>query len=280
MAKDKQELALATAQLPDFLKGEKGGAGTEALSGNALSPPRLKLAQALSPELETYAGLKAGGYFNNLTERVYDGAVSIIPCFLSESYLLFAPRVPGSSGGLLARADDGVHWNPSEGEFEVTINKQGHKAVWKLAPTVGASGLANWGTSNPADKTSQPAATHVINCVCMAADKDGWEGPLVLSFVRSALKVGKKFASNLKLSRVPAYGRVFELASAKVEGPSGPYFEPRVKALGFVSNLDTFAQAKEIYEIAFKQGVVVDVGEMEGAEDRAAAENEANNAKY
>ena len=257
----KDVTVLAGDQVPDFMK-DKAGLGTEALSGNAFSPPRLKMAQALSPELETMAGLKAGHFFNSMSEMVYGEKVEIIPCFLTESYLLFAPRVPGATGGLLARADDGIHWNVPSGQFEVTLNKKGDKAIWKMAPTVAQSGLANWGSFDPSDKNSPPAATHSINVVCLVAN-DLDSGPMVFSFVRSALKTGKKFASNLKMSRVPTFGRLIELSSAKVEGPSGPYFEPRTKAIGFVQDHGVYDLAKSMYEMSKERGVSVDIGESE-----------------
>lgn len=247
--------------IPEWMK-DKAGLGTESLSGSAFSPPRLKMSQALSPELETLAGLKAGNFFNSMSEMVYGEKVEIIPCFLTESYLLFAPRVPGSTGGLLARADDGVHWNVPQGQFDVTLDKKGNKAIWKMAPTVAQSGLANWGTFDPSDKNSPPAATHSINLVCLVAS-DLNSGPMVFSFVRSALKNGKKFASNLKMSRVPAFGRMFEFSAAKVEGPAGPYFEPRTKAVGFVQDPEVYKLAKEVYEMSAERGVSVNLGEDE-----------------
>lgn len=269
--------ALAGAQIPDWMK-DKAGLGTEALSGNAFSPPRLKMSQALSPELETMAGLKAGNFFNSMSEMVYGEKVEIIPCFMTESYLLFAPRVPGTTGGLLARADDGVHWNIPHGKFEITLNKKGDKAIWTMAPTVGESGLANWGTSDPSDKNSPPAATHSINVVCLvASDLDS--GPMVFSFVRSALKSGKKFASSLKMSRVPAFGRLFEISALKVEGPAGPYYEPRTKAIGFVQDHKVYDLAKEVYEMSSERGVVVNLDDSEAGPSEPTDRSDPN-AKY
>lgn len=270
-----QSNAIAVGEaIPDWMTG-KAGLGTEALSGSAFSPPRLKMSQALSPELETMAGLKAGNFFNSMSEMVYGEKVEIIPCFLTESYLLFAPRIPGSTGGLLARADDGVHWNVPQGQFEVTLDKKGNKAVWKMAPTVAQSGLANWGTFDPSDKNSPPAATHSINLVCLVAS-DLNSGPMVFSFVRSALKNGKKFASNLKMSRVPAFGRLFELSAAKVNGPAGDYYEPRTKAIGFVQDQSVYKLAESVYEMSAERGVQVNLGDDEAGPQGAPTNENAN----
>jgi hypothetical protein len=248
-----------TNVMPEFMKGMQGK-GTEGLSDNALTPPRIKLMQALSPELEEMDSLKPGAWLNNITMTDYGTSVKIIPCFMTEAYMLFAPRVPGATGGLLARSNDGIHWSPSDATFEVTVDKKGRKAVWKTTDLVSQSGLAAWGTSDPDDKNSPPAASHLINCVVLLADYPD-EGPMVLSFTRSSLKIGKKFAGNLKLSRVPSFGRVFDLTSLKVSGPSGEYYEPRVAALGFVDNTSLFNAAMDIYQSASKHGVAVDIGD-------------------
>lgn len=273
MAKAVTKPELVSTQLPDFLKNEQGGLGAEGLSTNALTPPRLKLIQALSPEVEV--GAKPGDYYNNITEANYGPSVQIIPCWLSEAYFLFAPRVPGSTGGLLARSMDAVHWNPPDVEFDVVINKQGKHTKWKTAKTVSQSGLDKWGTFDPDDPKSPPAATHTINCLALLPD-DSEAGPSVLSFLRSSLKIGKKFAGNLKLSRVPSFGRIFQLTSLKVDGVSGPYYEPRVKALGFVGDVTVYDTAREYYNMAKDRGVDVDLS----SEVHEGGNGEATSDKY
>lgn len=264
----------AVDAIPDFMKESQPGQGTEGLSQNAMSPPRLKLLQALSPELEEDDTLRPGQFLNSISGISYGEKVMMIPCFLNEAYFLFTPRVPGATGGLLARAIDGVHWSPPNGVFEVIVDKKGNKATWKTAETVAKSGLAEWGTSDPSDKNSSPAAVHALNCVTLLPEHME-DGPMVLSFVRSALKVGKKFAGNLRMSRVPSFGRVFELSSLKVEGPSGPYYEPRVKPAGFVGDVNVYAQAEEVYKLAKSVGVDVDIG-SEAQEPAKEADPKAN----
>lgn len=255
------EVSITSDQVPDFMKSEKAGMGAEGLSNSALTPPRLKLAQAVSPEIDSIMDLKPGQFFNSVGEIVYGNKLSIVPCYLAESYLLFAPRIAGaSSGGLLARANNGVSWDPPNQEFEVVINKRGDKVKWRTADTVGKSGLANWGTSDPSDPKSPPAATWSLNCVTLLPDFLD-DGPSVLSFMRSGAKIGKKFAGNLKMSRVPTFGRMFELSSVKVGEGGDAYYEPRIKAIGFITNPKVYNMGKEIYEMAKDRGVQVDVGE-------------------
>jgi hypothetical protein len=244
-------------QLPTFMQDDmRAGLGTEALSSNAFSPPRIKLAQATSPELDAVEGLKPGMFYNTLTKEVYGDSVDIIPCWLTESYYLWSPRLGGDSK-LLARSDDGVHWSPSQQSFNVKLDKK-REATWNTGRTVMESGLAVWGSSDPDDTDSPPAATYALNVVAMVNGKVE-EGPVAISFMRSAIKSAKNFAGSLRMSRVPSFGRVFKLTAAKIDGAKGPYFEPRFAAAGFVEDENVYAATKAVYEIAKERGVTMNV---------------------
>ena len=267
-----QSIKDVSDQVPDFMKNEKAGLGTESLSQDALTPPRLKLAQLVSPELDTIPGLKAGQWFNSLGETNYGDKVLIIPCYLTESYLLFQPRVGDIKGGLLARSNDGIHWDPPNVTFEVTIDKKGTKVKWVTKNTVRESGLAAWGSLDPSDPKSQPAATWSLNTVVMFPEHEE-DGPAVLSFMRSGAKVGKKFAGNLKMSRTPSFGRVFELTSEKIGSGGDAYFEPRIRAAGFITRPELYNKGKEIYEMAKERGVQVDASPADVDEPASAPAN-------
>jgi hypothetical protein len=254
MAKEvaKKEESTALSELPEYMKGS-AGMGTEDLSSTSLTPPRLKLAQALTPELEDFPELRPGMYFNNVSNEIFSNEMIIVPIRLFESYMLFGPRK--SNDGVLARADDAIHWSPSNLEYQHPLLKG---VVWKTAKTVAESGLDAFGTSDPSDAQSAPAATFFLNCLCFQAGEHG-KGPMIFSFSRSSLKEGKKFAGNIHMSEAAAFGRMFKLTSAKEPGPTGdPYFVPRLQSVGFASEQD-FNYGKEIYNIAKAQGVRVDM---------------------
>lgn len=272
-----QEGGVVSEQLPDFIKRGKAGQGTEALSSNALQPPRLKMAQALTPEITEgiLPELKPGNFFSDTTGNIFGSSIKIIPCYFSESYLLYAPKVPGSPGGLLARANDAVHWEPANTEFDVVIDKKGTRVKWKTAETVIASGLDKWGTFDPSDQKSPPAAVHCLNLLAMLPEHLD-EGFLVFSFMRSAVKAGKKFAGNLRISNVPSYGRVFELNSKITPNDhGGSHFEPLLKAAGFVADKNTFDRAEEVYKMAADRGIEVDVGDDVNARPDTSRNDEA-----
>jgi hypothetical protein len=238
--------------VPDFMK-EYTGQGAEDLSSAALRPPRIKLLQKTSPELDENEDLRSGHYYHDGAAIDLGKELQVIPCYLSEAYFLFGPKM---GDGLLARADDGVHWSPPDTDFEVQ-HKDGSVATWRTANTVAKSKLDQWGSFNPSDPKSPPAATHSINVVCLLPEFMD-VGPAIFSFMRSGLKIGKKFSSNVKLSTAPAFGRLFTFSSQTVDGAEGPYLEPRFKPSGFVQDKDLFAAAKEVYEAAKQRGVQVD----------------------
>ena len=242
----------ATDVIPSWMQDD-AGLGTEAIGTDAMEMPRVKLLQALSPELDDNEALRAGMWFHTITEEEYGKELTIIPCYSTLSYILWRPQDDG--GGILARADDGVHWSPPDAIFNVRL-KGGQEVTWKTAKTVAASRLHLFGTENPEDPASHPAAVAMINVACLCPDMLD-TGPFVVTFQRSGHSVGKKFMSNLKMSRIPSFGRMFNLTSVKIDGPSGPYLEPRVKAVGRVEDEELYARCKEMYLIFKQQGLRV-----------------------
>lgn len=274
MAKKSTEVAetknMALA-VPDFMKEDiDQKLGSEHLSSDALRPPRIKLLQKTSPEIDENEDLRSGIYYHDGAGLDLGKEVLIIPCYLSESYFLFGPK---QGDGLLARADDGVHWSPADTEFEVQFDAKqgGGTAVWRTAKTVKKSGLDQWGTFKPDDPKSPPAATHSINVVCLLPEYLE-VGPAILSFMRSGNKIGKKFASNVRLARAPSFGRLFTMTSQVVDGPSGAYLEPRFKPTGFVEDEDTYALAKDTYEAVKQRGVQFDPVDERPEDDSEAEE--------
>jgi hypothetical protein len=136
----------ATDIAPSFMQDDVGK-GTETLSSAALRPPRIKLMQALSPELDENDDLRPGTFFHDSAEIDLGKEVNVIPCFLTEAYLLFGPK---QGDGLLARADDGVHWSPPDTDFEVQ-HKDGRTAVWDERGRAGLAPQSRTGRSDHRD---------------------------------------------------------------------------------------------------------------------------------
>lgn len=116
--------ALATAAVPDYLQqfvGQKTGG--ENITPNDIRPPRLKLAQALSPQVkrgkpEFIDGLKVGEFFDTLTGEIFgEGPLDIVFLqFLGHRHIEFAPMSEG--GGVV---DMDVRDDDPRTKFTVTV---------------------------------------------------------------------------------------------------------------------------------------------------------------
>ncbi len=271
-------VAESVKNLPSFMQ-QYADAGKEAIGKDDIEIPRLKLMQGLSPELTEYDDLKAGYFFHPAAEFIFDQPFKAVPIFMDQRYILWRPRDAG--GGILARADDGQHWSPANSEFTVVLDKKdgGATVKWRTAKTVSESGLANWGTMNPADPDSPPAATLMYNFLLAFPDEPDLM-PAVLSFQRSSIKSGRRFNTKLKTVRAPIFGTVWEFSSVKeTNGRGQDFFNLMVKAAGLVEDEGTFDQYRQMHEQFTSKGLTIkDIEGLQG-EDAAAAEGEQGEAE-
>lgn len=236
----------ATLNLPAFMQAD-AGLGKENIKQEDLEIPRLKLIQGLSPELTEYNDLRPGNFFHTASETIFDEPFRVVPIFMDRRYMLWRPR--DSGGGILARADDGVHWSPPQGEFDVVLDKKdgGHKVKWKLAKTVEQSGLNQWGTMNPADPDSPPAATLMYNFVFAFPDMPELM-PAVLTFQRSSIKMGRKFNTKLRSVRTPLFGTMWTLGAVVDSNKANQDFQNiNIVGAGLVEYESMYNTYKDLY---------------------------------
>lgn len=247
------EVAVAT-DTPEFMKGA-AGKGTENLSSADVEIPRITLLHSLSREVMD-GDEKPGVFYHTILEEAIGNKLRIVPVFVAIRYLLWRPRHEG--GGILARADDGVHWDPPNQEFTVKpIKGSNETTIWRTSDTVDKSGLANWGSSQPKDPNSQPAATKMYNIVCMLPDHPELS-PCVLTLQRGAVKIAKKFIGKLKMSGAPSYGQIFEMGVFKDENDDGEtFFNFNFKKLGYVKDEEAFKSYEDMYEMFASEGVKI-----------------------
>lgn len=246
--------------------------GKENIRTEDMQIPRLKLMQGLSPELQEYNELRAGQFFHPAAEHIFDEPFRAVVLHMDTRYMLWKPRDMG--GGILARADDGVHWSPSSGEFKVKLDKKdgGHEVTWRLAPTVAASGLANWGTMNPVDKDSPPAATLMYNYLLAFPDEPDLM-PAVLSFQRTSIKIGRAFNTKIKTVRTPIFGTVWEFGAVEDTNGSGQtFFNMSVKSAGLVEDADQYAMYRGMH-LQFKQ-TGINIKDIEGLQEAEGNSNQ------
>jgi hypothetical protein len=261
--------------LPAFMQDDMG-AGTEGMSQEDMEIPRLKLMQGLSPELQEINELRAGMFYHSAADHIFDGPFLAVPLLVDKRYVLWRPR--DSGGGILARADDSVHWFPADQDFEVTLDRKdgGHKVIWRTAKTVKQSGLAEWGSMNPNDPKSPPAATLMYNYLLAFPEYPDMV-PAVFTFQRSGIKAARKLNTKIKTIKAPIYGVVYEFKSVMDDdGRGNDFFNVQAQAYGRVTDEEVYAMYKGIHEAYSDKGM--NIRDLESAQDEGMGANESEQA--
>ena len=241
-----------STSMPDFMK-QYAGQGGEAVRTEDLLIPRIALLQALSPQV-TEQGEKVGEFYHTVLEESLGAEVKIIPLLFKKMLILWNPRENG--GGILARSDDGKVWNPSNQKFTVKIKGRKEPVVWETKGSVAESGLTDWGTSNPDEPNSPPAATEVYSFLSVLPDHLEL-GPVVVALQRSQTTVAKKWLSRLMISQAPFFGQQFTLTSSDDQNKAGDKFKNfAFKPAGLVTDEALFNELRAMYA-RFKD---VDIG--------------------
>lgn len=242
----KKESSNALASVPDFMKQDVG-LGVEALGAGDMEVPRLIVLQSLSPEVVD-GDEKPGSFYHTILEEALGKELRMVIVYADIKYILWKPRHEG--GGILARSDDGKTWTPPNATFEVKPYKDQPKVVsWQTKPTVAESGLDKFGSSDPNDPNSQPAATKMWNFVVVLPDHPEM-GPMVLTLQRGMADVGRNFSGKLKMSGLPTFGQVYNATVRKENKGSGDFFSlsfNREKILG-ADDVEEYEYYKSLYQ--------------------------------
>src|SRR3954469_13644268 len=130
------ELTKANNGIPAHLAGF-----TKAKIGNVDSSdriiPRIKLMQAISPELTDFPDAKAGQFWHTIAQQNLGPSIRAIPIIIRKSYVLWAPRSEARS--IVAGSMDGIHWGPADAEFSVKPKGAAQPVVYHAKKTVAES---------------------------------------------------------------------------------------------------------------------------------------------
>lgn len=249
--------------MPDFMKGEEN-TGLEHLDNSDFIMPIIKLMQATDEDVQT--GLVAAGEFYHLTSKVSVGKeVRFIPCHIRKRYMLFRPQDDTSAGSaILARADDGKHWSPGNASFDVKPKDSKKTVTWMTKPTVAESRLDQFGTSDPEDPQSKPAATLIYDIVAILPDHPELS-PVVISLKGSGVTKAKNFFTALKASKAPMYGCVFTAYGSLDKNGKNSYWGYNIKSSGF-ANATLFEQSKALFDTCKVEQFIVKDDEPDAAD--------------
>ena len=191
------------SNVPDFLKDEKAN-GIQGLDQSDFRVPRIKLLQPLSPEIRDYPGVAVPNIFWHTGANKSLGAeFECVMVNISKRVILWAPRETG--GGLLAYSNDAKYWTSGGGnEFQVKLKGKKELVTWKTGKDVESSGLMEWGSSDPDDKKSSPAASLVYEYIMFMPTMPELS-PCTISLYRTGVRSAKQLNTSLLMTRKPPY---------------------------------------------------------------------------
>lgn len=246
--------------------------------------PRVKLLQAISPELDAFDDAKKGNFWHNIASINMGPELIGIPILLQKSYVLWAPR--GDDRGILARSDDAIHWDQPAGmEFEVQPKGSPGKVKYILGETIHTKGpkgepaLSEFGSSIPGNMKSPPAAALTYRFLWYFPDWSNLSPGVILN-TRSSVRPGKELINKIDYRGVDSFGQRFKIGTVQEQGDEGPFFNYTYTADGFASK-EEYDTCEELYNRfkgvswrAADEGVDVD---SKGGDDAPKAKGNVSN---
>lgn len=224
------DLTSVNDQLPDHLRQYQ----TKAKIGNVDSTdqiiPRIKLLQAISPELQDFTHAKAGTFWHTVASQNLGDKLIAIPIVIRKSYILWSPR--NDDRGILARAMDGVHWDVPNAEFTVKPKGSPAPVTYNTRGSVAESGLDKFGSSIPGDPQSLPAASLTYNMLWYLPEFPNLS-PSVIINTRSGVKPMQQLLSKIESKPVDHYVQQYEIGIVQQKGAEGPFYNYTYTAAGF-----------------------------------------------
>jgi hypothetical protein len=155
--------------------------------------PMIVLTQGLSPQAADGSCPSGEFWHTGAMESLGDEFYFTVAA-ARKKYILFAPRGDSDGRVVLARSEDAVNWDKPNTKFEVKLKNSKKKVVWNTGKSVASSGLAEFGSSDPDDPDSTPAATLIYEFLVFLPDRPEL-GAAVMSVSRTKLAKGKKLVT-------------------------------------------------------------------------------------
>lgn len=211
--------------------------------------PRVALMQGISPAV--MAGqVEQAHFWHTIMEEDLGTSLKVTPILRRKRYTLWNPVHAG--GGVLARATDGKHWD-SDFDVQVAPYKDFPKRMVRYAAKAGdlvgrEHGLGKWGSADPENPDSGPAAT-VSHVFLMRALEWMDLGPFIVFLQRSSEGVARDFMTKIKFledgSGVPMYGQVYNMTSDTAQNDAGQEYNKYKFAR--LSGDDQFVQDEALF---------------------------------
>lgn len=236
--------------LPDYLKDEQAGTGIENLDKSDYRTPRIILLQGLSPQVQSFPETARVGQFWHTGMNVSLGeSFNFVPLIARKRVVLFRPR-GDQGGGMLAFSSDARKWD-SGGNTAHSVKLKGRKdpVIWNTGKDVISSRLTEWGTSNPDEPNSPPAANVTYEYLIYLPERPELS-PCVMLVTKTGLTYAKGFNTSLltfKNAGKPIQSMVVKCFPEAESNEDGEWTVPNYKPVGIVSK-ETYAITKALAE--------------------------------
>jgi hypothetical protein len=209
----------------------------EGLNKDDVKTPRIKLITPTNPEVRTFQGKAIPGQFWHTGMNIDLGAsFQAVPIIVGKRVIIWSPR-DGDDGGMLAFSRDAMNWQSgADKEFKVKIHKGTKEVTWRTRRNVKQSGLLEWGSYDPDDSNSPPAAQLSYEYLLYLI-KHPDLSPVVMGTYRTALTNAKQL--NTSLMNITRLGKPIQccainiFAEEKHEGKN-VWSVPRFELAGWV----------------------------------------------
>lgn len=263
-------LANSPQALANYDYGDDGDSGFEG-GKDAVKMPWLRLAQGLTPQVETLDGLKAGHFFNTVTNEVYpgEGGYLFVPVLFNEAIVEWEDRKEG--GGYVGQHD-------SEGE------------MYKAAVSALPNGIFSYGTDGKIIRPQSPEGNDLIDTKYVwglyVNEATGDIMPAAIAFTSTHINSWKEWytmaamqtylAADGSRKKKPPFAHVYRVTSKKKTGEGNTWYVPQIafakggtakESLTAVALHDT---ARGLLDVVKKGAQKIDYGQQGGKAEAVA----------
>lgn len=232
---------------------------------------RLKLTQGMSPECKPEGGSHPQGqWYQTTAARTLGTELIIVPINFRKTVELWDSR--DSGGGILARSNDGIHWDKPHHVFEIR-NRNGKLIRVDTKGSVKASGLTEFGTSDPENPNSAPMASVTYRYSVYLEDYAAL-GTSLLIISRTALRHARAFNDRINARRVggtPFFAQRYALrVGTEKKGPNS-WFVPTFENAGDLEDVRLVRELRDRAEVFGRLQTISAVDEEEVRREETAS---------
>ena len=237
---------------PDYLPAVSKSSGMENLGKDDYKTPRILLLQGLSPQLTNFPETARSGHFWHTGLNVSLGdEFTFVPALVNKRVILWRPR-NDNNGGILAFSRDGIKWDTGGNQdHSVKLKDRKERVTWSTNKDVSSSRLTEFGSADPDNADSGPAATIIYEYLCYLPEHPELS-PCVFGVSKTGLPNGKGLNTNLMT--IAKTGKPINCVAVRAfaeekSNSDGKWTVPNFKLLGWApkSAMEQAAKMAELY---------------------------------